>query len=215
MAKAINPEGMTEEEREIYEKKKKSKKKTHKLDRNPHYTWGKRKLDTDEAVVKRINALHTALWELEPVDLDDVEEVEERTETFFRLCDEYQVKALWETYAYALGYSIQMLMYVMNGVHKKRSKHIITKAHWRLKSDLAQLAASGQVNPVTAIFQQKNNYGYVDKVEITATSADPLGDTGNLLEIKQRLIESVPKEDVVADVDFVEVKDPENAVPEK
>lgn len=188
-----------EEEKQLVNGKKK-----HKDVRRPKSTWGKRSPIVDERVAKRINALHQALWELPPVDLDDVEGTNDRTLIFFQLCDDYEVKALWETYAYALGYSTEYLYKIMQGYYKKQSKDVITKAHRRLKSDLAQLSASGQVNPVTAIFQQKNNYGYVDKVEISATPADPLGESGNLLEIKQRLIESVPSEDVV-DGQFTEV----------
>lgn len=167
------------------------------------------KIIPDEKVARRINKLHSMLWELDPVDLNNIEEVNERTILFFQMCDELGVKALWETYAYALGYTTVHLRNVMNGVTKRASKAIIEKAHWRLKSDLAQLASAGQVNPVVAIFLQKNNYGYVDKVEISATTSDPLGEQESLVEIKRRLIESVPQDDVVGEASFVEVPKPE------
>ena len=172
------------------------------------------KIIPDEKIARRINQLHDIIWEWPPVDLNDIEATNQRTKDFFNLCDELNVKALWETYAYALGFSMEFLYKVMKGVYKKEARDVVIKAHWRLKSDLAQLSASGQVNPVTAIFAQKNNFGYVDKVEITATPQDPLGEEGSITEIKRRLIESVPTDDVVGDAQYVEINQPKELVGE-
>lgn len=191
-----------------------SGKKSHKRRPDMKKAKSMRFAAEDDKVSKRINQLHEIIWEWPPVDLDDVEGTNQRTIDFFNLCNELNVKALWETYAYALGYSMEALYRVMRGQSKKASKDIIVKAHWRLKSDLAQLSASGQINPVTAIFAQKNNFGYVDKVEITATTADPLGEEGSLTDIKRRLIESVPTDDVVGEANFVLLDSPKELVGE-
>lgn len=168
------------------------------------------KIVPDEKVAHRINMLHDALWELDPVDLNDAEEVNERTKLFFALCDQYNVKALMETYCIALGWNHVTIWQAMTGKTKKLSRPILQKANDRLLSDLVQLTASGQVNPIPAIFLLKNNYGYTDKVEIATTNADPLGEQRTLPEIKQRMLESVPQD--FEDGNFIEIDTPPKEV---
>ena len=169
----------------------------------------KRSVNPDDPVVRRINQLHDTLWEYPPVDLDDVEEVNDRTVMFFRLCDELGVKALWESYCFALGYGTFYIRQMVNGEYKRGSNKVVRKAYDRLKADLAMLTAAGQINPVSAIFFQKNNYNYVDKVEITATHTDKYGEQKSIAEIEKRLLESVPQDDVIAEAQFFEIKEPE------
>ena len=189
---------MAEEKKQKKEKKKRKPRPERSLEF---------RIFPDEDVAHRINMFHAALWELPPVDLDDYDEVMDRTMLYFQMCDEYNVKALLESYAYALGYSRQLLYYIVSGrIKHPNTRDIIIRAYRRLESDIATLSASGQVNPVTAIFNQKNNYGYVDKVEIATTQADPLGEQKSITEIKQRLLESIPQEDVV-EAEFTEVKE--------
>lgn len=187
---------------------KKEKKKRKRPDRSLA-----QKIVPDEKVAAKINKLHAILWEYPPVDINDVEEVNERTILFFQLCDEIGVKALWETYAFALGYSVQSLSNYIHCRPKPASHDILVRSKNRLLSDLVQLTASGQVNPIPAIFLLKNNFGYTDKMEITTTATDPLGEQKSIAEIKQRLIASVPIDDVVEDAEFVEVKPKELVAP--
>lgn len=181
------------------EEEKKQKKKRRRPDKSIS------ELPNDEGMVHRINALHAALWDLPPVDLDDVEAVDERTKLFFTMCDMYGVKALWETYCFALGYCRSNISFIVQGKRNRPCRDIIVKARERLLSDLVQLMASGQTNPIPGIFLLKNNYGYSDKVEITTTTVDPTAEQRSIAEIKQRLIESVPQDDVVGEAHFVEV----------
>lgn len=153
--------------------------------------------DNSETTLKML-----ALYNMEPIDLNSDEAVKNRIQEYFQYCVEHDVKPGVEGMAMAIGVDRRTLWDWENGISRNKTStraDIIKKAKQFLALYLENLAQSGKINPVTAIFLLKNHFGYSDKQEIEVARRNPLEPTLSWEEIAKQIPEDIPM-----DVDYSE-----------
>ena len=105
------------------------------------------------------------LWELEPIDLADDRQVEERVNWFFDYCAKSDVRPTMAGLAMALGVDSRTLRCWSSGEQPFSASPIIKKAAKFLENLWENYMLNGKINPVTGIFLAKNQYGYKDRSE--------------------------------------------------
>ncbi len=106
-------------------------------------------------------------WENITASEEQDEEFEQRIIDFFDYCIEKELRPTVEGFCAACGISRQTYQYWKSGVVKvsDRRMHAIEKLEGVLLALLSEWSLNGNVNPVIAIFNLKNNYGYKDQIE--------------------------------------------------
>ena len=127
----------------------------------------------------KILTVNMALFNMEKIDLTDVEAVENRLNDFFMLYGQNDMKPTVAGMAMALGWSRQQLWAVTHDAPLGGRGNMCTlptevtnsikKAYFILENLWETYMNSGKVNPVAGIFLGKNNYGYQDKTEYVLT----------------------------------------------
>lgn len=123
--------------------------------------------------------VNMALFNMEKIDMKDVEAVQSRLNDFFMLYGQNDMKPTVAGMAMSLGMSRQQLWAITHdaplggrGNHSTLPPSVtdsIKKAYFILENLWEQYMNSGKVNPVAGIFLGKNNYGYQDKTEYVLT----------------------------------------------
>lgn len=124
--------------------------------------------------------INIELMRLKSIDLDDVEQVEQRLSDYFAIFGKYDTKPTVAGMAIALnGHSRQWLWAVTHDAPLGGRGNEVTlppkvtvsikKAYFLLENLWEQYMQNGKVNPVAGIFLGKNNYGYQDKTEYVLT----------------------------------------------
>lgn len=91
------------------------------------------------------------------------DEVLERVDYYFQACAENRIRPGIETLALALGVSRVTIFNWSQGIKcSDRRREIIEHAKMLVAAYVEQASLSGKLNPVTAIFLQKNWFGYRD-----------------------------------------------------
>lgn len=127
----------------------------------------------------------------EPVDCNDVAEMERRFSRYLELCAQWGMK---------VG---NMAAYASIGITKDDAYEWTTRrtsnpARYAFIKKVQQVCAlyreglmeDGKVNPVTGIFWQKNYDGLKDQQEVVLTPNNPLGEAQNAEQLKQKYLES-------------------------
>ena len=123
--------------------------------------------------------LNIELFNMEKIDLHDEEAVAKRLDEYFMLYAKYDTKPTVAGMAMALGMNRRTLIAIVNDYATGGSGYktalpqevalVIKKAHYLLENLWENYATNGKINPVTAIFLGKNNFGYQDKTEYVVT----------------------------------------------
>lgn len=123
--------------------------------------------------------VNMVLFNMDKVDMKDVEAVQNRINEFFVLYAENDMKPTIAGMAMALGTDRQTLWAIKNnqpanGQGWKYSlppevSDSIRKAYVLMENLWETYMNSGKVNPISGIFLGKNNYGYSDKQEYVLT----------------------------------------------
>ena len=124
-------------------------------------------------------SLNIELFNMPSIDLHDEEAVAKRLEEYFALYAKYDTKPTVAGMAMALGMNRRTLIAIVNdyatggsgyktALPQEVALHI-KKAHYLLENLWENYATNGKINPVTAIFLGKNNFGYQDKTEYVVT----------------------------------------------
>ena len=132
-----------------------------------------------------------AILPTEPLDINDVEEMERRFARYLELC------ALWDmkvgnmaAYA-AIGIDkSQAFEWVNRVLGNPERTNFIKKVQKVCAMYREGLMEDGKVNPVTGIFWQKNYDGMRDQQEVVFTPNNPLGDSPSAESMKQRYLEN-------------------------
>lgn len=143
--------------------------------------------------------VNMALFNMPNIDLDNVEEVQQRLSDYFALYTSRDMKPTVAGMAIALnGRSRQWLWAVthnapVNGQGYKTELRpevadTIKKAYFMLENLWETYMSSGKVNPVAGIFLGKNNYGYQDKTEYVLTPNQQSDSDYDADEIRDRYI---------------------------
>jgi hypothetical protein len=123
--------------------------------------------------------VNMVLFNMDKVDMKDVEAVQNRINEFFMLYTENDMKPTVAGMAMALGTDRQTLWAIKNNQPANGQgwkynlppevSDAIKKAYFLMENLWEQYMSSGKINPVSGIFLGKNNFGYSDKQEYVLT----------------------------------------------
>ena len=144
-----------------------------------------------------------SLWALDPIDLKDAEQVQERTNTYFSMMAEQNMKPTVIGYAMALGIDRRTLWAIVNNQQATqyvpnlppRCLDVIKKGYRTMEYLWESYMQGGALNPVSGIFLGKNHYGYKDQQETVVVTPNLLGDGADQKQLEQRYLDSVVTED--------------------
>ncbi|MGN0340150.1 MAG: terminase small subunit [Lachnospira sp.] len=122
---------------------------------------------------------------LPPVRKDDVPEINQRLDDYFKICSDNAIIPTVEGMTIALGVSRQSLWKWENTDYEAGA--IINRAKATINAMLTSATIQGKVNPVYSIWLQKNNFQYsdtqtlqveniTDKKPLTAAELPKLGE---------------------------------------
>lgn len=124
-------------------------------------------------------SLNIELFNMPDIDKHDVNAVTQRLEDYFKLYAKHDMKPTVAGMAMALGMNRRTLIAIVNdyatgGAGYKTALPqdvalVIKKAYFLLENLWENYSTNGKINPVTAIFLGKNNFGYQDKTEYVLT----------------------------------------------
>ena len=123
-------------------------------------------------------------------DATSVESVSERFMWYLDVCEMYDDRPTVEGFALASGYDRSSLWRMLNGEVKSVPDDVrnALKRVWdMLNQMMTQFMVDGKLNPATAIFLLKNNFGYKDVVETVQVKKDPY-ESGNPEEIARKYL---------------------------
>lgn len=157
-------------------------------------------LPGDNAKFMKVNMV---LFNMEKIDLNDVEAVQGRLNEYFALYTENDMKPTVAGMAMALGLDRRQLWAIRNDqpangqgykyTLPQGTSDSIKKAYILMENLWETYMSSGKINPVSGIFLGKNNYGYQDKTEYVLTpNTQPDNDYDPDSIRKRYLIDSAP-----------------------
>ena len=144
-------------------------------------------------------SLNMELYNLPEIDMENVEEVQQRLNDYFGIYAKYDTKPTVAGMALALnGMNRRTLIAIVNdyatgGAGYKTALPqavalCIKKAYFLMENLWENYMQNGKVNPVAGIFLGKNNYGYQDKTEYVLTPNAQQDSDYSADEIRQRYI---------------------------
>ena len=145
-------------------------------------------------------------------DLSSAESISERFLWYLEVCEQFDDRPTVEGFALASGYTRVMLWKVLHGEVKSvpaESVNTLKRIWDMLQQMMTQYMVDGHLNPVTAIFLLKNNFGYRDQTETVVVKKDPYED-GDPQEIARRYLSGMapgieaPQEIARTDAQIVE-----------
>lgn len=128
----------------------------------------------------------------EPLDYDDVEEMERRFQQYLQKCAEWDMKIGNQAAYAAIGINKDV---VYEWTHRQlgnpRRTDFVKKVQQFCAMYREGLMEDGKVNPVTGIFWQKNYDGMKDQQEVVLTpNTSPLGEQKDAEALKQKYLEN-------------------------
>lgn len=137
------------------------------------------------------------LAKLPKVDFTKPEQVEERLLQFFEIHAQNDMKPTVMGMGLALGVDRRRLWEMKSGVAKggltpydlpTETLDLIKRAYDVLENLMENYTQNGKINPVSAIFLMKNNFGYQDKTEYVVTPNMQTDSDYNAEDIKKRYL---------------------------
>jgi len=116
-----------------------------------------------------------AIASLPKIDVADPEQLRGRMLDYFQLCADHDMKPGVAAMALAFGMDRRRLWEINNDIPGRNvamsdeCRQIIKSAYNSLEALWEGYSLGGKINPVTAIFLGKNNFGYQDKQEYVVT----------------------------------------------
>ena len=144
------------------------------------------------------------LFNLEPINLHNPEDVHKRLNEYFRIYAEADLKPTVAGMAMALGIDRRRLWEIRTGNDKAYdlptfSADCIKKAYSILENQWENYMQQGKINPVSGIFLAKNNFGYRDQQEMVLTPNTNNEPDYDIDAIKKRLSTSTIEVDTDSD----------------
>lgn len=130
------------------------------------------------------------LMSMPRVDTSSVEAVNERFLWYLDVCEQFDDRPTVEGFALATGYDRVSIRRIKDGEVKSVPEEVrlTLKRVWdMLNQMMTQYMVDGHLNPVTAIFLLKNNFGYRDQTETVVVKKDPY-ESGDPEEIARRYL---------------------------
>ena len=142
-----------------------------------------------------------SLWDLPAIDLKDEEQIAERTDAYFAMMADQDMKPTVVGYAMALGLDRRQLWALVNDQPYSGRGYVydipprcadrIKKGYKTMEFLWESYMQNGAVNPVSGIFLGKNHYGYKDQQETVVVTPNLLGDGADQKQLEQRYLDSV------------------------
>lgn len=128
----------------------------------------------------------------EPLDHNDVDEMERRFSRYLELCAEWDMKIGNQAAYAAIGINKGLAWEWANrNLGNPRRTDFIKKVQQICAMYREGLMEDGKVNPVTGIFWQKNYDGMKDQQEVVLTpNTSPLGEPQDAEALKQKYLEN-------------------------
>ena len=128
----------------------------------------------------------------EPLDNDDVDEMERRFANYLQKCAEWDMKIGNQAAYAAIGLNKDLVYeWTHRALGNPRRTEFVKKVQQFCAMYREGLMEDGKVNPVTGIFWQKNYDGMKDQQEVVLTpNANPLGEQKDAETLKQKYLES-------------------------
>lgn len=128
----------------------------------------------------------------EPLDYDDVDEMERRFKRYLELCATYDMKIGNQAAYAAIGIDKGLVWDWLNRREANpRRTDFLKKVQQFCAMYREGLMEDGKVNPVTGIFWQKNYDGLRDQQEVVLTpNTSPLGEQADAESLKQKYLEN-------------------------
>lgn len=118
-----------------------------------------------------------AAWDLEPIDISDPKQVEDRLKWYFNHCADDDMKPTVNGMCNALGIHRDTLCDWKNGDNRAATHQPIIQKAYRLLEEMWEMyMMNGKINPVSGIFLGKSMFGYQDKQEIVLTPKNIMDD---------------------------------------
>ena len=193
-------ETVSKVEETVSEKKPVAKKKPKGKPRGGNSpVIGNNGLMLEEGDNAKFMAVQIELLNMPDIDMDNVEEVQQRLSDYFTLYTSRDMKPTVAGMAIALnGHNRQWIRAVATDGTTGGSGYkaalrpevatVIKKAYFLLENLWETYMSSGKVNPVAGIFLGKNNYGYQDKTEYVLTPNQQSDSDYDADEIRDRYI---------------------------
>lgn len=143
--------------------------KKPKLDNNP----ASRELP--EGDNNKYTTFALAIMKFPPIDVTNPEQLGQRIIDYFQLCADHDMKPGVAALGLAVGLDRRRLWEINNDIQgtnvnmPQECRNLIKSAYNSLEVLWESWSTGGKLNPVTAIFLGKNNFGYVDKQEHVLT----------------------------------------------
>lgn len=148
--------------------------------------------DLPEGYNSRRIAFMLAITPTEPLDHNDVEEMERRFRNYLQLCAEWDMKVGNQAAYAAIGIDKGTAWEWGNrNLGNPARTAFIKKVQQYCALYREGLMEDGKVNPVTGIFWQKNYDGLKDQQEVVLTpNTSPLGEQKDAEALKQKYLEN-------------------------
>lgn len=131
-----------------------------------------------------------AIIPTEPLDPNDLEEMERRFEYYLEMCETYDMKIGNQAAYAAIGVDKGTVWDWINRNQANPARSDFFKKVQKICAMYREgLMEDGKVNPVTGIFWQKNYDGMRDQQEVVLTPNNPLGDTRDAESLKQKYLD--------------------------
>ena len=133
-----------------------------------------------------------AILPKEPLDYDDVAEMERRFYRYLEMCAEWDMKVGNQAAYAAIGIRKELAWEWVNRTQANPARHDFLKKVQTICAMYREgLMEDGKVNPVTGIFWQKNYDGMKDQQEVVLTpNTSPLGEQQDAEALKQKYLEN-------------------------
>lgn len=134
-------------------------------------------------------------YNLEPIDITDIEAIRERTNWYINNCINHGVKAGVVGLCAALGIDRTTFYKWRKGLRAGEEKQdFASKVNLMFEQILESYMLEGSIHHISGIFFMKNHFGYTDTQDIQV-GPKPLGEAESREKLEQRYLESVPEEE--------------------
>ena len=131
-----------------------------------------------------------AITPTEPLDKNDVAEMQRRFENYIRICAVYGKKVSNQAAYLAMGITKDEANDWVNQRSANPARTLFLKKVQQICGVYReQLMSDGKINPVTGIFWQKNYDGLRDQTELAIAPVNPLGDGKSAEELAKKYSE--------------------------
>lgn len=171
------------------------------------------KVEMPEGYNAKVTAFMMEIMPKEPLDLQDVPEMERRFLNYVQKCSEWDMKVGNQAAYMAIGITKEQAWEWENVTKGNPARaDFIKKVRQFCGVFREGLMQDGKVNPVTGIFWQKNYDGMKDQTEMVLTPNNPLGEQKDMKALEQKYLESAYDGSEVAEGTFTEIAEsPEGA----